>query len=83
MVLAELGKSRLASKVNQLAKAANMSTLDVTPEVEQQLETACREIQTMRTLLIAALGVMPEQANDTCGQSASRSQRPGAAPALE
>ena len=59
MVLSELGQSRLASNINQLAKAANMGTLDITPEVEQEIEQACREIQAMRALLITALGVMP------------------------
>ncbi|SEN51095.1 hypothetical protein [Nitrosomonas marina] len=59
MVLSELGQSRLASNINQLAKAANMGTLDITPEIEQEIEQACREIQAMRALLIAALGVMP------------------------
>lgn len=60
MVLSELGQSRLASNINQLAKAANMGTLDITPEIEQEIEQACREIQAMRALLIAALGVVPE-----------------------
>jgi len=58
-VLSELGQSRLASNINQLAKAANMGTLDITPEIEQEIEQACREIQAMRALLITALGVMP------------------------
>ncbi len=60
LVLSELGQSRLASNINQLAKAANMGTLDITPEIEREIETACQEIQTMRALLIAALGVVPE-----------------------
>ncbi len=60
MVLSELGQSRLASNINQLAKAANMGALDITPEIEQEIEQACQEIQTMRALLIAALGVVPE-----------------------
>ncbi|PTN12515.1 hypothetical protein [Nitrosomonas aestuarii] len=61
LVLSELGQSRLASNINQLAKAANMGALDITPEIEKEIEQACREIQTMRALLIAALGVVPEQ----------------------
>ena len=60
MVLSELGQSRLASNINQLAKAANMGALDVTPEIEREIEQACQEIETMRILLIAALGVVPE-----------------------
>lgn len=60
IVLSELGQSRLASNVNQLAKAANMGTLDMTPEIEQEIEQACREIQAMKALLITALGIVPE-----------------------
>jgi len=60
LVLSELGQSRLASNINQLAKAANMGALDITPEIEKEIGTACQEIQTMRALLIAALGVVPE-----------------------
>lgn len=60
MVLSELGQSRLASNINQLAKAANMGALDITPEIEREIEQACQEIQTMRALLIAAFGVVPE-----------------------
>jgi len=60
MVLSELGQSRLASNINQLAKAANMGALDMTPEVEQEIEQACREIQAMKLLLITALGIVPE-----------------------
>lgn len=57
LLLSELGQSRLASNINQLAKAANMGTLDITPEIEREIEQACSEIQAMRALLITALGV--------------------------
>ncbi len=59
LLLSELGQSRLASNINQLAKAANMGTLDITPEIEREIEQACSEIQAMRALLITALGVVP------------------------
>jgi hypothetical protein len=39
-VLAGLRKSRMASNLNQLTKAANTGTLDVSEEVEQQLKDA-------------------------------------------
>ena len=39
--LALLGQSRIASNLNQLAKAANIGSLPVTPEVEADLELAC------------------------------------------
>lgn len=60
-LLAELGKSRLASNMNQLAKAANTGTLDLGPEVAREIRAACAAITEMRAALIAALGVMPER----------------------
>ena len=59
LVLGEFGRSRLASNINQLAKAANIGTLDVTPETEREIVQACAEIQAIRMLLITALGVAP------------------------
>lgn len=58
--LGELGKSRLASNMNQIAKAANMGALPVTPELLSDLKSACADIRTMRTTLIEALGLVPE-----------------------
>ncbi|SFN24452.1 hypothetical protein SAMN05216386_0088 [Nitrosospira briensis] len=59
LVLGEFGRSRLASNINQFAKAANIGTLDVTPETEREIVQACAEIQAIRVLLITALGVAP------------------------
>jgi hypothetical protein len=59
LVLGEFGRSRLASNINQLAKAANIGTLDVTRETEREIVQACAEIQAIRVLLITALGVAP------------------------
>ena len=56
LVLGEFGRSRLASNINQLAKAANIGILDVTPETEREIVQACAEIQAIRVLLITALG---------------------------
>lgn len=56
-LLAMLGQSRLANNVNQLAKAANTGSLAVTPDTEEALLTAVREVAHMRALLIQALGV--------------------------
>ncbi len=64
LVLSELGQSRLASNINQLAKAANMGALDITPEIEKEIEQACQEIQTMKMLLIVALGIVPEDGEE-------------------
>ena len=56
-VLAELGASRLSSNLNQLAKSANMGTLDVSRNVEQELQDACGAILVMRDTLLMALGL--------------------------
>ena len=42
-VLGALGRSRLASNLNQLAKAVNTGSLPVTPETEANLKEACRK----------------------------------------
>lgn len=56
-LLALLGQSRLANNVNQLARAANTGSLPVTPDTEEALLTAVREVAKMRALLIQALDV--------------------------
>jgi hypothetical protein len=43
--------------VNQLARAANTGSLPVTPDTEEALLTAVREVSNMRELLIQALDV--------------------------
>lgn len=55
-LLAELGKSRLANNLNQLARAANTGSLPVTPDTERALRNACADIHEMRNLLMRALG---------------------------
>lgn len=56
-LLALLGQSRLASNLNQLAKAAHQGSLPVTQEVEEDLRRACSEVFEMRVLLLRALGL--------------------------
>lgn len=56
-LLAALGEARLANNLNQLAKAANMGTLDVSKNTEKELLAACAEVHAMRADLIAALGL--------------------------
>ena len=56
-MLGGLGQSRIASNINQIAKAANMGALPVTPELEAELLEACAAIQDMRGRLIEGLGV--------------------------
>ena len=61
LVLSMLGKSRLSQNLNQLAKAVNTGTLDPTPEVEEQIITACAAVMAMRATLLEALGLKPER----------------------
>ena len=56
-MLGGLGQSRLASNLNQIAKAANMGALPVSPELEQELSEACAAVTAMRNDLIDALGI--------------------------
>jgi hypothetical protein len=60
LVLSELGRSRLASNMNQLAKAANCGTLDFSENMLAEIREACRAITQMREMLIVALGLKPE-----------------------
>lgn len=59
-VLAELGRSRLSSNLNQLAKAANMGTLPVHRDITGELQEACRSVQAMWDALLTALGLNVE-----------------------
>lgn len=59
-VLAMLGRSRIASNLNQLAHAVNVGVLPVTPETEDELLGALRDVRAMRRLLLTALGLKPE-----------------------
>ncbi len=64
-VLGELGRSHLANNLNQLAKAANSGSLEVTPDTEQALKHACSDIRWMRHVLMGALGLIPENRHDS------------------
>lgn len=61
LILSELGSSRLASNMNQLARAANIGVIDTSDQVIDELQQACQAISDMREMLIAALGLKPEQ----------------------
>ncbi len=56
-VLAELGRSRLSSNLNQLAKHANVGILPDSPEVAKELKEACGAVKVMRDTLLTALGL--------------------------
>ena len=55
-----LGQSRVANNLNQLAKAAHIGALPVTPEIEADLAEAVRLIADIRRLLIEALNLADE-----------------------
>lgn len=57
-LLAELGRSHLSSNLNQIAKAANIGTLPMTPDLEAELLQACADLREMRSVLIEALGLL-------------------------
>ena len=54
-VLGMLGQMRLANNLNQLAKAANIGTLPLTPETEAELTRACAAVMAMKAELMRAL----------------------------
>lgn len=51
-----LGNLRLANNLNQLAKAVNMGTLPLSPEVEEELMATCAAVLAIRRELMKALG---------------------------
>lgn len=65
-VLGALGKSRLSSNLNQLAKAVHSGSLPVTPETEQAILDAVKEVKDMSVLLVQALG-LPEDKKGSDG----------------
>lgn len=58
-VLAELGRSRLSSNLNQLAKAVHSGSLPVTPETEKAILEACAAVKDMSNNITQALGLPP------------------------
>ncbi len=58
-VLGQLGQSRLANNLNQLARAANTGSLPVTPETEAAIADACADVRVMRNALMKAMGMEP------------------------
>ena len=56
-VLGKLGQMRLASNLNQLAKAANTGALILTDEVEAVLMEACADIREIKSMIMRGLGL--------------------------
>ena len=68
-ILGTLGQSRMASNLNQLARAANSGSLPVNEEVVKALMEACRNIQWIRATLIEAMGIKSHQSKKPENQS--------------
>lgn len=67
--LGKLGQSRLSQNMNQIAKSANLGTLPVLPETEEEIRRACYDIEVMRMMLMKALG------NPRCPRSMKPARR--------
>ncbi len=59
-LLGALGKSRISSNINQLARAANSGSLPVNEEILKSLFEAVRSIEWMRKSLIKGMGIKPQ-----------------------
>ncbi len=63
-LLGALGKSRIASNINQLAKAANSGSLPVTGEIVTGLNESVAAIKWMKETLIRSLSIKPQSQDD-------------------
>ena len=64
MILGALGKTRIASNLNQLAKAANSGSLPVNEDVIKALNEAVQAILWIRDTLIKAMGIKPQSKDE-------------------
>lgn len=64
-LLGVIGQSRIASNINQLARAANSGSLPVNQEVVEGLNEAVEAIRWMRDTLIKAIGLKPLSKEDS------------------
>ncbi len=62
-LLGALGKSRIASNINQLARAANSGSLPVNQDVLKSLLEAVRGVAWMREKLIEGMGIKAQGKN--------------------
>jgi len=63
-LLGALGQSRIASNINQLAKAANSGSLPVNEDVLKSLFEAVKSIHWMRNTLIKGMGLKPQSKSE-------------------
>ena len=63
-LLGALGKSRIASNINQLAKAANSGSLPISKEIINALNESVSAIKWMRETLIKGMGIKPQNLDE-------------------
>lgn len=56
-LLALMGRSRFGPGLADLAAAVRLGTVDLTPELQAQVEVACADIREVRTLLLRAMSL--------------------------
>ncbi len=71
-LLGALGQSRIASNINQLAKAANSGSLPVNHDVLHSLNEAVESVHWMRHKLIKALGLKPQRQTEEDSDASER-----------
>lgn len=59
-VLGKLGRLQIASSLSDLAAAAGSGAIAMTPDFEQEIRFACRDLRDMRTMLMRALNLQSE-----------------------
>jgi hypothetical protein len=59
-ILAALGRANLGESLRQLAHAASIGILPLTPETESELRAALRDVRDIRRLLLLGLGLKEE-----------------------
>lgn len=56
-MLGGLGESEIAANLNDIANAARIGAMPMSPELEREVQAACDAVQDMKVRLAAALGV--------------------------
>ena len=56
-VLSALGQSRIPQNLKKIAKAANIGTMPVTPDLLEELHQTCGELKALRQEIVATLGM--------------------------
>lgn len=60
-ILAELGSSRIGKSLAELAEAAQVGILPLSPDVLSEIRAACAHVRDLRAMLLRGLGLSPEK----------------------